>query len=167
MRTAYCYVMKTNESEFDAEVVTGLYTWRSSVLLSYQNDSRCPENCILVADAFQIADYNEEHPNAPLGILNQRIKGFYEPVFRDVPFLSSILEKAVPFFTESGVLNHIMSNYNDKRMLRPPPAAKKPQVMTMNHLGISFKVYLIFIAVSFLSFAIEVCVHFIDRLKRN
>jgi len=135
-------------------------------MLSYLEDSRCPESCILVADTHQIAAYNEEHPDAPLRILDERIKGFYESPFAQQPFLEPILEKAVPFFTESGVINHIMSIHNNLEMLRPLPELQEPQVMTMNHLAISFKVYLIFIAVSVLAFAIEVCVHFIKRMKQ-
>jgi len=156
----------TKENEFEADMVTGIFSWRSSVMLSYLNDSRCPENCILVADAFQIVSYNEEHPNAPLRVLNQRIMGFYEPVFGGLSFLAPILEKAVPFFTESGVINHIMSNYNDLGMLRPSPESKRPQVMTMNHLGINFKIYLICNAISLFVFVIEVCVHLVKKMNR-
>jgi len=167
MNPLHCFVKNTNGSEFDAKIITGGYTWRSSVLRAYLNDSRCPENCILVADAFQIAAYNEEHPNVPLRVLKQRIMGFYETIFSWAPFLSPILEKAVPFFTESGVINHIMSIHNDLEMLRPPSESKRPQVMTMNHLGINFKVYLICIAISLFVFAIEVCVHSIKKMKQK
>jgi len=159
-----CFYKK--DSEFDAEIVTGVYTWKSSVMMSYQNDSRCPENCVLIADSYQIAAYNEKHPNAPLRILDERIKGYYESLFGEHYFLAPILEKAVPFFTESGVINHIMSKYSDLKMLRPSPGSKRPQVMTMNHLGINFKIYLICNAISLFVFLIEVCVLSIRKMKR-
>jgi len=113
----------------------------------------------LVGDSYQIAEYNKEHPNAPLRILNQRLLGFYETFFADQQFLLPMLEKVIPLFKESGIINHIMSNLDQL-----PLELIDPQVMTLNHLAISFKVHFILIALSFFVFAVEVCVHSIKRL---
>jgi len=133
----------------------GFRKWNNSTLQAYLN---APNNeSVLVADSYQIAEYNQQHPKDPLKILDEVIVGSYS--FLSDPRLHSYmleaLHKAGMRLRENGILDRIIDKWVDLRNVRPAPPESEPKVLTLTAIGVAFKIYGFFIALCVIFFAIE------------
>jgi len=117
-------------------------------------------NKILIADSHEIADYNLKHPDKPLKMLDERIMMFNDlflvgKYHNEFDFLNSLLKKAALRLRENGLLDQIIAKYVDSKKLRPPPEESEPVVLTLDHVGVAFKLCGGFFALGLVVFMIE------------
>jgi len=133
------------------------HPWKD-VLDSYLNSTN---DKILIADTFQIIDYNSNH-SEPFKILNERIVSYFEG-YRHYDPLINILRRIIGKFTEAGIIDQMSAMHHNFSLLRPEPEPSEPIVFTMSHLAIGFKLFGICIIVSAFSFIYE---HIIDLISK-
>jgi len=133
----------------------GYRQWSDSTLPAYLN---APNNeSVLIADFFQIAEYNKQHPEDPLKILDEVIIGSYSLLSSEaVPsYVIEALQNDGTRLRENGMLDRIINKWIDFRNIRPALAERKPKVLTLAAIGVAFKIYGFFIALCVIGFAIE------------
>jgi len=117
---------------------------------------KSPATNILIADTYQIIDYHSNKSNKPWLIMKERYVDFYGGFgFYQFPSLNSITRTAISNLTENGIIDHLMKRMYEISDLRPEPEPKEPKVLTLEELGIGFKLYGIFIAVAIAFFVVE------------
>jgi len=133
----------------------GYRQWNDSTLPAYLN---APNNeSVLVADSFQIAEYNQQHPEDPLNILDEVIVGSYGLLSGSNMhfYVMEALHKTGMRLRENGILDRIINKWIDLRNVRPEPPESEPKVLTLTAIGVAFKIYGFFIAFCMIGFAIE------------
>jgi len=135
----------------------GTKYWNDSTLPAYLNAPN--SESVLIADSFQIADYNEQHPEDPLKILDEVIIGFYDSLHYDkfsLPVMN-YFGKSVMGLRENGMLDRIIAKWIDLKNVRPPPPEpEEPKVLTLSSIGVGFKIYAASILICLLAFALEI-----------
>jgi len=112
---------------------------------------------ILVAESFDIADYNERNPINPLKVLDERITEVKTNLINDYKqfVLWPLIERVGQRLTESGILNRLIGKWIHLENLRPQPERGKPKVLGMKHVGVGFKVYGMSLGISLFVFVLE------------
>jgi len=98
---------------------------------------------ILIADAYEIADYNGKNPNQTLKILDERIIKVYDWIISNDAsnaFLFPLYDKAALKLRENGLLDRLISKWFDSKKVRPQPIESEPIVLTFENVGIAFKI---------------------------
>jgi len=115
-------------------------------------------NYILIADTHEIADYNNKNPNQPLKILDVRIisKNDWIKSGTRSDFLNSLYSEMSLKLRENGLLDQIISKHFDPRDIRPPPLESDPVVLTLDHVGVTFKICGAFLMLAFIIFMKEI-----------
>jgi len=127
-------------------------SWEELLSIYFKLDSKK----ILIADAHQIINYNEQHPDAPLLVLKERIVSLLEGISGlDARFLTTILKDSMERFKESGIPDKIFREAFDFSQLDPPEAEKEPEVLTLEQVTIGFKLVGICFGVAIAAFVIE------------
>jgi len=100
-------------------------------------------NSVLVADSFQIAEYNKQHPEDPLNILDEVIIGSFGFLTdeRIHSYMMTALYKAGMRLRENGMLDRIIDKWIDLRNIRPAPLPSEPKVLTLTAIEVAFKIY--------------------------
>jgi len=131
-----------------------LDTWEKN-LDSYLNSSR--SESILIADTFKVIVHNKNNVNATFIIMKERIMSFHGGIATFlVPFLTATIRSVVLQLTENGLIDHWLAEMYDFKHLRPVPEPKEPEVLTLEHLAIGFKLFGIAVAFCIAVFVIEV-----------
>jgi len=145
-----------NDTTFAMEF-DGHLNWNDSTLPAYLNSFQ--SESILIADQFQIAAYNERHPNDPLNVLDEVIFGFYDSLktldFEKGPE-TIVFEKASILLRENGILNRIISKYSNINNFKPKPEPDEPKVLSLGELGFGFKIVCAFLFLAMIAFAFEI-----------
>jgi len=129
--------------------------WKDSTLTAYLN---APNNeSVLVADSFQIAEYNKQHPENPLKILDEVIIGSYGLLSNHFmhSYMLDAFQNTGMRLRENGILDKIINKWIDLRNVRPAPPESEPKVLTLTAIGVAFKIYGFFIALCVIVFANE------------
>jgi len=122
----------------------------------YYFNSTARHESILVADNYQITEYNDEHPEAPLRILNQRILQFYDStLFVARPQIAAMTESFFKQCSENGVITKTISKTIKIDKMKPPIEPNEPKVFTMQHLQVGFKIHAVFLFVALILFLLE------------
>jgi len=131
--------------------------WHESIFQPYLDSVQLKSESILVAESFDIADYNERNPNNPLKVLDERITGTSMGFLGDVDqvALLTLIERVGQRLTENGVFNQLIGKSIHLENLRPQPEPEKPKVLGMKHVGVGFKVYGMSVGLSMLGFVLE------------
>jgi len=114
-------------------------------------------NKILVADNHEIADYNDQHPNQPLTIINERIIKINEWIAGKEnanEYLMPLYNKLSMRLRENGLLDRVTAKWFDVSKVRPPPLDSEPVVLTWDHVGVTFKIcgtFLLLAAIVFMA----------------
>jgi len=120
----------------------------------------------LIVDTFRAIEYNTKNPNAPLLIMKQRLRTFDIGFStRFYPFLEPIYKLIVERLTENGILMHMIEDCRNPDKLYPEPAEKEPEVLTLEQLAIGFKLFGICLIASAFTFATEIVVLCIKKLR--
>jgi len=133
--------------------------WKDSTLPAYLNSIR--SESILVADQFQIAAYNEKHPEDPLNVLNEIFFGFFDSLFNfktENSAESTVFEKASIMLRENGIIYRIMSKYIDSNNLKAEPPPHEPKTLTLSHLGFGFEIYFLCLMLTLILLLFEIIV---------
>jgi len=123
-------------------------------------------NKILVADSHEIADYNDQHPNQPLTIIDERImkiNDWIEVHQLSNDFLMPLYQREATRLRENGLLDRVTKKWFDILKVRPRPLENDPVVLTWDHVGVAFKICGAFLLLALIVFVFEVL--FIKRLK--
>jgi len=121
-------------------------------LKSHRNES------VLVADNFQIAQYNANVTNEPLKVFQQRVLGYYDTFLAPQHVLAAVLDKTSARFLENGLTNQIISRWINFELLRALAEPEEPKVFTLEHLKIGFQIHCVFLSVAVLMFLIELSI---------
>jgi len=115
-------------------------------------------NYILIADTHEIADYNKDNPNQPLKILDERIisKNDWIKTEAESNFLIPLYTDMNMKLRENGLLDNIIAKHFDPRDVRPPPLESDPVVLTLDHVGVTFKICGAFLMLAFIIFMKEI-----------
>jgi len=98
---------------------------------------------ILIADAYEIAEYNSKNPNQPLRILDERIikiNDWIVAASATNAFLFPIYQKAAMRLRENGLLDRVIAKWFDSKKIRPPSLESDPKVLTFDNVGVAFKI---------------------------
>jgi len=98
---------------------------------------------ILIADTYEIAEYNTKNPNATLKILDERIIKINDWLIGRDPsnaILFPIYQKAALKLRENGILSATIAMWFDSKQVRPPPQNAGPVVLTFDNVGVAFKI---------------------------
>jgi len=135
----------------------------NETLAFYLNSS---SQSFLIVDTFRVIEHNTNHPKAPLKIMKERLVNFDIGFDTEsYPFLEPIYKLIVERLTENGILMHMIEEWRDFKQLQPEQTEKEPEVLTLEQLAIGFKLFLISLGASAFSFAIEIIILFIRKLK--
>jgi len=139
--------------------------WNDAALTPYLESAL--NESVLVADSYQIAAYNKLHLKEPLNILDEVIVESYGlfNLKMDYPIILPILGKFGKKLRENGLLDRIISKWIDLKMMKPPPQESEPMVLTLDHLGIGFKLYAIAISLAMIGFISEVLLMFYIKAR--
>jgi len=158
-------IREYDENKFTMEYA-GFFNW-SSTLADFLNDQTQMEK-ILIADQFQISEYNEQHPNDTLNILDEVIFGYYDsllPVTIDQSPDLVIYEAVLILLRENGLIDRTLNKYFDLKNLKPEPEPEDPKVLTLSHLGFGFKIHCFFLLLALITFVAEVWLPIINNCK--
>jgi len=131
-----------------------------TLLDAYMN-SPLQNDIILVADNYQIADYNQRNPNKPLNVLNIPITSFRELFFNFpglILFLIPSIEDSAKLFAENGITDKIIVKWIHLDAMNFRVEAEQPKVLTLFHLKIGFKIHYAFLSVALFVFFIELLI---------
>jgi len=125
-------------------------------------------NQTLIVDTFRVIEHNSKHPEAPLKILKERILTF-DVGFDTVssPYLEPFYRYLIERYTENGVLMHWIRNWRDFKSLLPAAAEKEPEVLTLDHLGVGFQLYLFSLGAAATIFTVEVLIASVKKLEKK
>jgi len=62
---------------------------------------------------------------------------------------------------------HWIRNWRDFKNLQPAAAEKEPEVLTLDHLGVGFQLYLFCLGAAAIIFTIEVLIASVKKLKNK
>jgi len=132
-------------------------TWHESILQPYLDSMQLKSESILVAESFDIAEYNTRNPNNPLKVLDERIiekrtSFIYDP---EQFVLLTLIEKRGKLLSENGILHKLIAKSVHLENLKPQPEPEDPKVLGMKHVGVGFKIFGMSLGISLFVFVLE------------
>jgi hypothetical protein len=116
-----------------------------------------------IASMTDIIDANKKnkftHAVCKESIFNVNVVMYFP---RDFYLVESINRK-ISSFLSSGVMSHLIGKYVDLRYWNVKSVEKGPQKLTIEHLRGAFNLWMIFSAISILTFAVEIFVKKIGK----
>jgi len=151
------YLIKNQSDDFELRIRTHRsFNWIANVLANPTDRGRK----IIVADIHEIADYNKKHPNQPLKILDERIIKYNDWIFMtgavNSKFLLPLYSDMSIKLRENGLLDRIIAKHFDPRDVRPPPLESDPVELSLDHVGVTFKICGAFLMLAFIIFMKEI-----------
>jgi len=131
--------------------------WNESILQPYLDSMQLKSQSILVAESFDIAEYNTRNPDKPLKVLDERITEISFSFIGETDHfvLLTLIERVGQRLTENGILHRLIAKWIHLENLRPQPEPEKPKVLSMKHVGVGFKVFGMSLGISLFVFVLE------------